>query len=131
MPAPTPRPTPLTVYLPFNRDCIRDGFVPAKTGDTPPPLVVARQELDGHIAFAAGKIDQSFRTLQAAVRAERALMYTEPPSYPRPVAEALGRKALEKGKSEIAEDAFRQELEQYPEAQRALSGLSSVRGPGF
>ena len=37
MPAPTHRPTPLTVYLPFNRDCVRDGFVPAKTGDTPPP----------------------------------------------------------------------------------------------
>jgi len=37
MPAPTHRPTPLTVYLPFNRDCVRDGFVPAKTGDVPPP----------------------------------------------------------------------------------------------
>ena len=37
MPAPTHRPTPLTVYLPFNRDCVRDGFVPAKTGETPPP----------------------------------------------------------------------------------------------
>src|SRR4029079_17174566 len=48
----------------------------AKTGDTPPPLVVARQELDGEIAYAAGKIDQAFRTLQAAVKAERALMYT-------------------------------------------------------
>ena len=26
------RPTPLTVYLPFNRDCLRGGFVPAKSG---------------------------------------------------------------------------------------------------
>ena len=32
----THRPTPLTVYLPFNRDCLRDAFVPAKAGATPP-----------------------------------------------------------------------------------------------
>jgi NAD+ diphosphatase len=28
--------TPLSVYLPFNRDCLRDAFVPAKGGDEPP-----------------------------------------------------------------------------------------------
>ncbi len=28
--------TPLTVYLPFNRDCVGDAFVPAKQGGTPP-----------------------------------------------------------------------------------------------
>jgi NAD+ diphosphatase len=33
---PSPRPTPLTVYLPFNRDCLRGDFVPAKTGAAPP-----------------------------------------------------------------------------------------------
>ncbi len=25
-------PTPLSVYLPFNRDCLRGAFVPAKRG---------------------------------------------------------------------------------------------------
>lgn len=29
--------TPLTVYLPFNRDCLRGEFVPAKRGTSPPP----------------------------------------------------------------------------------------------
>jgi NAD+ diphosphatase len=37
MPLPTHWPTPLTVYLPFNRDCLRGDFVPAKTGVAPPP----------------------------------------------------------------------------------------------
>jgi NAD+ diphosphatase len=30
------RPTPLSVYLPFNRDCLRDAFVPAKLATAPP-----------------------------------------------------------------------------------------------
>jgi len=34
--------------------------------------------------------------------------------------------ALEKGKLQIAEDAFRQALEQYPESHRALTGLADV-----
>src|ERR1700680_4931429 len=98
----------------------------AKTKDTPKPLVIARQELEGHIAFAAGKFDKSFQTLQAAIRAERGLRYTEPPSYPRPVAEALGPKALKQGKLQIAEDAFRQALEQYPGSSSSTQGLAET-----
>ena len=97
-----------------------------KTHDTPKQLVIARQELDGHIDFASKKFDKSFRTLQAAIRAERGLRYTEPPSYPRPVAGALGPMALQQGKLQIAEDAFRQELEQYPSSRRAITGLAET-----
>jgi tetratricopeptide (TPR) repeat protein len=97
-----------------------------KTKDTPKPLLIARQELEGHIAFANRKFDKSFTTLQAAIRAERALRYTEPPSYPRPVAEALGPKALSQGKLQIAEDAFRQALEQYPASHRSIQGLAET-----
>ena len=98
----------------------------SKTGDTPKQLLVARQELDGQIAFASKKIDKSIQILQAASVAERALRYTEPPSYPRPVAESLGSKALEKGKLRVAENAFRQALEQYPESGRAVKGLAET-----
>ncbi len=97
-----------------------------KTKDSPKPLLVARQELDGHIDFAAKKYDKSFQTLQAAIHAERALRYTEPPSYPRPVAEALGPMALSQGKLRIAEDAFRQALDQYPESRRSTEGLAET-----
>jgi NAD+ diphosphatase len=42
--------TPLSVYLPFNRDCLSGTFVPAKRGDTPLPaagdwLIVQEQRL--------------------------------------------------------------------------------------
>jgi NAD+ diphosphatase len=42
--------TPLSVYLPFNRDCLRGAFVPAKRGTTPPDprghwLIVQDQDL--------------------------------------------------------------------------------------
>jgi NAD+ diphosphatase len=43
-------PTPLSVYLPFNRDCLRGAFVPAKRGASPPPfsghwLIVQEQNI--------------------------------------------------------------------------------------
>jgi tetratricopeptide (TPR) repeat protein len=94
--------------------------------DTPRPLHVAREELKGQVASAAGKADESFRILEAAARQERALRYTEPPSYPRPVLEALGRLALKSGRLELAESAFREALEQYPESPRARDGLAET-----
>ncbi len=49
----------------------------ANIHETPKPFLVARQELNGQFAFASKKYDRSFRTLAAAVTAERALRYTE------------------------------------------------------
>jgi tetratricopeptide (TPR) repeat protein len=92
----------------------------------PPPLDVARAELEGHIAYAAGKVDRSLKVLEATVKQERALRYNEPPSYPRPVAQALGQLALKAGKPAMAEAAFRQALEQYPEFGRARAGLATA-----
>jgi len=57
---------------------------------------------------------------------ERSMRYNEPPSYPRPVLQALGEKALADGKLQVAEAAFREALDQYPESSRALSGLSDT-----
>ncbi len=90
---------------------------------TPEELVVARRELDGHLALAAGKVSAGLKTLQAASNAERKLVYTEPPFYPRSVAEVLGRSALANGKLDVAEHAFREALRQYPANAHALSGL--------
>jgi tetratricopeptide (TPR) repeat protein len=90
---------------------------------TPEELVVARRELDGHLAIAEGKIGAGLKTLQAASTAERKLVYSEPPFYPRSVAEVLGQVALRNGKLEIAEKAFRESLRQYPANAHALNGL--------
>ena len=97
-----------------------------KTGELPPPLAVAKRELEGQIALASKKEDKGFDKLQAAVRGERTLRYNEPPSYPRPVAEALGRRALESGKLQIAEEAFRIALDQFPESAHARAGLAET-----
>jgi tetratricopeptide (TPR) repeat protein len=97
---------------------------------TPEELVVARKELDGHIDIAAKRIDKGIRTLQAAATGERHLRYTEPPFYPRPVSEQLGRVALKNGKLPEAERAFRQALEQYPASAHALAGLRDTLQKG-
>ncbi len=80
----------------------------------PPELQVARQELAGHLDAADGHVDRAIKALESASKAERKLTYTEPPYYPRPVAEALGHLADRNNKPGAAEKAFRVALEQYP-----------------
>ncbi len=106
--------------------------------DVPASLRAAQRELEGHVAWAAHKRARSLVLLQEAAHMERALRYTEPPSYPRPVLEVVGRKAIDDGKPKIAEEAFREALDQFPESSRALTGLSEAlrregksQGAGF
>lgn len=94
--------------------------------DVPKPLAAARKELDAHIALAENTTRKALETFEAAAHMERALRYTEPPSYPRPVLEVLGRKALASGKLQMAEAAFREALDQYPESSRATAGLAET-----
>ena len=89
----------------------------------PEELMAARMELAGHIEIGSGKVKRGLKTLEAAAKKDRALVYTEPPYYPRPVSEALGLAALKHGQNKRAASAFRAELEQFPGSARALSGL--------
>jgi tetratricopeptide (TPR) repeat protein len=92
----------------------------------PPELAVARQELAGHLEVAAGRVDRGLKHLDAASKAERRLTYTEPPYYPRPVAEAAGHVALKNNKPSVAARQFRVALEQYPSDAHAQTGLRSA-----
>jgi len=92
----------------------------------PPELQVARQELAGHLDVAEGRVDKGLKQLEAASRAERKLTYTEPPYYPRPVAEAMGHAALRNNKPAVAEKGFRIALEQYPSDAHAENGLKAA-----
>jgi len=94
--------------------------------DLPKPLEVARQELEGHVEYAAHKTDKALHTLEAAAKRERALRYSEPTSYPRPVMEVLGQLAMRNNRLALAETAFREALDQYPESPRARAGLSET-----
>jgi hypothetical protein len=90
-----------------------------------PELLVARKELAGHVNIARQRFNSGFRKLEAASRDERRLPYTEPPHYPRPVAEAIGQAALRRGDPQTAERAFRVALEQYPADFHAQTSLRS------
>lgn len=92
----------------------------------PPALDVARKELDGQIALFEKKTDKGLKLLETASTMQRALRYTEPPSYPRPVMNVLGQKALAAGKPEIAAAAFRNDLEEFPDDPKAVAGLAKI-----
>jgi hypothetical protein len=92
----------------------------------PPELLVAQEELKGQISLAANDVDRGLELLQQAARRERALRYSEPPSYPRPVLDVLGQFALRNGKLELAKAAFGEALQQYPASPRAERGLAET-----
>jgi Flp pilus assembly protein TadD len=71
-------------------------------------------------------VNKGLKQLEAASKGERRLTYTEPPYYPRPVAEALGQAALKNNRNAAAERAFRIALEQYPADAHAEKGLQAA-----
>jgi len=75
-------------------------------GGDPTELQVARQELAGHLSLVEGRTDRALKQFQAASKAERRLTYTEPPFYPRPVAEVWGRVAAKANKPSLSARAF-------------------------
>lgn len=93
-------------------------------------LQTARIELDAHIAAATGRSKRALNTFKKAMDKERAMVYSEPPYYPRPVAIPLGNYALKLNKRDKAAEAFRIALEQYPASFQAENGLRAATGLG-
>ncbi|MCU1233163.1 MAG: repeat protein [Candidatus Solibacter sp.] len=94
----------------------------------PAELEVARTEMFAHFELAAGHADRALKQFASASAAERRLIYTEPPYYPRPVAEPWGHAAMKANKAKLARRAFAIALEQYPNDSHAKvgSGQSSA-----
>jgi hypothetical protein len=100
----------------------------AKTkGPVPPVLEAARKELEGQVALFEKKTVKGLKLMETAGTMERSLRYTEPPSYPRPVLNVLGEKALRAGKSEMAQAAFQSSLDEFPGDPKALAGLAKTQ----
>jgi hypothetical protein len=93
---------------------------------TPAELDAARQELQAHLELADGRTGRALKQFELASKAERRLVYTEPPYYPRPVAEPWGRAALKANKANLSERAFRIALEQYPNDAHAKAGPAAL-----
>ncbi|MBI4909622.1 MAG: tetratricopeptide repeat protein [Acidobacteria bacterium] len=94
----------------------------------PAELRVARRELIAQIRMTAKKKKPAavIANLEKVAERERGLIYSEPPYYPRPVEEAIGRIALEAGNLDAAANAFRKALAQYPSSAKATAGLKEV-----
>lgn len=92
----------------------------------PTELEVARLELLANLELADGNTGRALKQFEQASKAERRLIYTEPPYYPRPVAEPWGRAALKANKANLSARAFRIALEQYPNDAHAKVGQPSA-----
>ncbi len=87
-------------------------------------LEIARNMLAGETAYKAGKLQDGFIALRAAVTAETKLRYTEPSPWMMPSRHALGALLLEQGKLAAAEQCYREDLARYPHNGWALHGLA-------
>ena len=90
------------------------------------PLEIASIELDATVAARAGDVRKGWELFRKAADMEAALIYTEPPSYPRPVAEGMALTALALGDHKTAEKAYREALSREPGSGRAYFGLAAA-----
>jgi tetratricopeptide (TPR) repeat protein len=86
-------------------------------------FAVARPLLAGRIAAAGGDRAGAIEQYKAAVTAEDALTYDEPPTWYYPVRETLGAALLANGDAAAAEAVFRKDLEYNPRNGRSMFGL--------
>jgi tetratricopeptide (TPR) repeat protein len=73
-------------------------------------LKVATAMLDGEIEYRRQNYDISFECLREAIKAEDALMYTEPWGWMVPARHPYGALSLEQGLVEQAADAYAEDL---------------------
>src|SRR5262245_6497397 len=89
------------------------------------PISIGAQELEAAIAARGGDRKKGYELFRKAADREAAMLYTEPPSYPRPVAEGWANIALALGDFATAEKAYRETLEREPGSGRAFFGLAA------
>jgi tetratricopeptide (TPR) repeat protein len=87
-------------------------------------MAIGAHLLAGKIAAARGDGATARRELEAAVAAQDALVYDEPPAFPWPAREALGAHLLRSGDPAAAEKVFREDLVKMPNNPRSLLGLA-------
>jgi tetratricopeptide (TPR) repeat protein len=87
-------------------------------------LAVVTPMLEGEILLREGKFDEGLNQLRAAVKAEDALHYGEPPDWTIPVRHSLGANLMQAGRFAEAEQVYRDDLARLPENGWALFGLA-------
>jgi tetratricopeptide (TPR) repeat protein len=90
------------------------------------PIGIAAQELEATIAARAGDRKKAYELFRKAADREANIMYTEPPSYPRPVVEGWANVAAALGDYATAEKEPREALGREPGSGRAYFGVASA-----
>jgi Tfp pilus assembly protein PilF len=90
------------------------------------PISIGTQELEAVIAARSGDQKKGYELFRKAADREAAMLYTEPPSYPRPVAEGFANVGLALGDVATAEKAYRETLGREPGSGRAFFGLATA-----
>ena len=83
-------------------------------------------ELDATIAARSGDKTKGYELFRKAADTEAGLMYTEPPTYPRPAVEGFANTAAAIGDFATAEKAYLEVLQREPGSGRALFGLAAA-----
>lgn len=89
-------------------------------------LAIARGMAEGEILFREGDHDAAFVALRAAVAAEDALVYDEPPGWMQPVRHALGALLLAGDRAAEAEEVYTADLDDNRENAWSLLGLDQA-----
>jgi tetratricopeptide (TPR) repeat protein len=90
------------------------------------PLEIAGIELEATVTARSGDTKKAWELFRKAADMEAALLYTEPPSYPRPVAEGFAMTATAMGDHATAEKAYREALSREPGSGRAYFGIAAA-----
>jgi Flp pilus assembly protein TadD len=89
-------------------------------------LGVAERVLTGWVEATGGRFGPAVDALREAARREDALLYGEPPEWTVPARQDLGAVLLRAGRAAEAEQAFREDLEMFPDNGWSLSGLAAA-----
>lgn len=93
--------------------------------------MIAARVLAGRIAAAQGNHDDAISHLREAARIEDSMVYGEPPEWTVPVRQDLGEVLLAAGRAAEAEQAYREDLERFPDNGWSLHGLAlALRAEG-
>jgi tetratricopeptide (TPR) repeat protein len=90
------------------------------------PISIAAQELEATIAARGGDRKKGYAVFRRAADREAAMLYTEPPAYPRPVVEGFANVAIAIGDYATAEKEYREALAREPGSGRAYFGLAAA-----
>lgn len=112
----------MAAYLAATKKVPADHVMSANTAEA--IFSVLTPMLEGEILLREGKLEPALAQLRAAIKAEDALKYDEPPGWVMPVRHALGAALMQRGRFAESEEVYREDLRRLPNNGWSLYGLA-------